>query len=137
MIFLLITMLLNGLFYYYLLNPAISWFFGSDGGFIASLGQWSSGGLLTLTNSSYVTVRDLTVSGTGAGTMVLLEGGHHNTVGGCTFKNSAATAVGYAGGHSNRIVSNDLYDVANHLGAVAAQYLGGTWSSVTSPHTIH
>ena len=83
------------------------------------LGQWSSGGLLTLTNSSYVTVRDLTVSGTGAGTMVLLEGGDHNTVGGCTFKNSAATAVGYAGGHSNRIVSNDIYDVANHLGTVA------------------
>ncbi len=39
-IFLLITMLLNGLFYYYLLNPAISWLFGSDGGFFASLGQW-------------------------------------------------------------------------------------------------
>eukprot|EP01043_Picozoa_sp_COSAG02_P036982 COSAG02_NODE_2747_length_8108_cov_3.195405_7_plen_517_part_00 len=82
-------------------------------------GQWSAGGLLTLQNSSYVTVRDITVSGTGSGTMLQIDGGHHNTVGGCTLRNSAATAVGYSGGHSNRIIGNDIYDVANHLGAEA------------------
>ena len=82
-------------------------------------GQWSSGGWLTLQNSSYVTVRDITISGTGSGTMVQINGGHHNTVGGCTLKNSAATAVGYSGGHANRIVGNDIYDVAQHLSAAA------------------
>ncbi len=39
-IFLLVSIILNGLFYFYILDPLIVWLFGSDGGFFASLGQW-------------------------------------------------------------------------------------------------
>jgi len=39
-IFLLVSLILNGLFYFYILDPLIVWLFGSDGGFFASLGQW-------------------------------------------------------------------------------------------------
>ena len=40
LIFLVFVLLLNGIFYYYLLNPAISWLFGSEGGFFTYLGKW-------------------------------------------------------------------------------------------------
>ena len=39
-VFLLVSLILNGLFYFYFLNPLISWLFGTEGGFFASLGQW-------------------------------------------------------------------------------------------------
>ena len=39
-IFLMVSLILNGLFYFYFLNPLISWLFGTEGGFFASLGQW-------------------------------------------------------------------------------------------------
>ena len=39
-IFLLVSLILNGLFYFYILDPLIVWLFGSEGGFFASLGQW-------------------------------------------------------------------------------------------------
>ena len=39
-IFLLVSLLLNGLFYYYVLEPLINWLFGSEGGFFATIGQW-------------------------------------------------------------------------------------------------
>eukprot|EP01051_Picozoa_sp_SAG22_P008107 SAG22_NODE_600_length_8677_cov_18.222429_5_plen_687_part_00 len=73
-------------------------------------GHWQGPGLISMgSNSSHVTLRDVTISGVGGGTMVALAGSH-NTVGGCTLKNSAGIAVSI-GGTDNRMVGNDVYDI--------------------------
>ena len=78
------------------------------------LGYWHGPGLIALTKSSHVTVRDLTVSGCAKGTTITISGGANNTVGGCTLKNSKA-GVALSGGISNRIIGNDIYDVGGHI----------------------
>ena len=50
------------------------------------LGYAAGPGLISLQNCSWVTVRDITVTGS-TGTAVTISGGENNTVGGCTFKN--------------------------------------------------
>jgi parallel beta-helix repeat protein len=58
-------------------------------------------------------VRDFTVTGcastTGAFTVL---NGESNTVGGCTVRNSAG-GIMLSGGHHNRVVGNDIYDVSD------------------------
>ena len=66
------------------------------------LGYWDGPGLISILNSSWVTLRDISVSGS-IGTAVSISGGHNNTVGGSTFKNCAG-GVSIAGGHQNRVV---------------------------------
>eukprot|EP01050_Picozoa_sp_SAG11_P023118 SAG11_NODE_4559_length_1851_cov_1.934932_2_plen_418_part_00 len=68
------------------------------------LGHWQGPGLISIENSSYVTLRDVGISGVGSGTIVAIAGGDHNTVGGCTLSNSVGTAVSIGGGHHNRMI---------------------------------
>ena len=80
----------------------------------ARLGFWQGPGLLSLSNASWVTLRDVVVSGS-AGTAASISGGDHNTIGGNTFRNCGGGS-GLAGGYHNRIVGNDIYDVGgSHL----------------------
>ena len=72
-----------------------------------------AGTLVTLGGSSYVTVRDITMTGS-TETLATITGGDHNTVGGCTLKNSAGGAS-ISGGEYNTIIGNDIYDVGGHL----------------------
>lgn len=82
------------------------------------LGAWSAGTFLHLQDTAYVTVRDmevLAVADSRAQAMVVVEGGHHNTVGGCTLRSSSRPAIRLVRGRSNRILGNDVYDVNIHL----------------------
>lgn len=65
------------------------------------LGHWSGPGLISISDSSYVTLRDVTISGVGGSTTVGISGGDHNTIGGCTLRNSAGrpTAISGICGH--------------------------------------
>ena len=72
-------------------------------------GQWGGPGLISLEGTSYVTVRDMVVSGVGKGGIVSITGGDHNVIGGCTFKNSNAVAVSVTGGKLNKIIGDDIY----------------------------
>lgn len=72
-----------------------------------------AGTLASVVNASYLTIRDITATGSTA-TLVTIEGGDHNTIGGCILKNSDGGIL-LAGGHNNRIIGNDIYDVNGHL----------------------
>eukprot|EP00035_Acanthoeca_spectabilis_P008349 m.152458 g.152458 ORF g.152458 m.152458 type:complete len:932 (+) comp14323_c0_seq3:85-2880(+) len=85
-----------------------------------SLGFWAGPGLITLTNASWVTVRDFVVTGTAAtGGAIAVVGGENNTVGGCTVQ-SCASGIGVAGGHRHRVLGNDVYDVTGFHVATAS-----------------
>lgn len=76
-----------------------------------NLGFWSGPGLVAVTNSSFVTVRGFTVAGsTGTAGAIAIAGGSNNTVGGCTV-HSCNSGIMLAGGHENKVVGNDVYDV--------------------------
>ena len=77
------------------------------------LGFWAGPGLLSLKNSEWVTLRDVTVTGS-TGTGVSITGGKFNTVGGCTIKSSAG-GISLTGGHHNQVLGNDIYDVNSHI----------------------
>ena len=79
----------------------------------AQLTTWHAGTFATLDNSSYVTIQGLAMEGSTT-TLVVVTGGNHNTIGGCTLKN-AAHGVTLSGGHNNRVVGNDIYDVGGHV----------------------
>jgi parallel beta-helix repeat protein len=79
----------------------------------AQLTTWHAGTFATLDNSSYVTIQGLAMEGSTT-TLVVVTGGNHNTIGGCTLKN-AAHGVTLSGGHNNRVVGNDIYDVGGHI----------------------
>lgn len=83
-------------------------------------GEWGGPSLISLSNTKYVTVSHMTVSGVGAGTIVSMSGGDHNTIGGMTLKNSNANAVSMAGGKHNRIIGCDIYDVGGHISATGS-----------------
>lgn len=83
-------------------------------------GQWGGPSLIALSNTKYVTVSYMTVSGVGAGSIVSMNGGDHNTVGGMTLKNSNANAVSMAGGKHNKILGCDIYDVGGHISATGS-----------------
>ena len=72
--------------------------------------------LISLTNSSWVTVRDVAVSGS-TQTVMSVTGGSHNTIGGCVISGSRG-GVSLAGGYSHRVLGNDIYDVGGHIDTV-------------------
>ena len=76
-----------------------------------TLGFWAGPALITVANSTFVTVRDFTVTGSRstAGTMAIV-GGSNNTIGGCTVK-SCSSGIFLSGGHRNTVVGNDIYDI--------------------------
>eukprot|EP01043_Picozoa_sp_COSAG02_P051135 COSAG02_NODE_5346_length_4413_cov_3.874594_4_plen_400_part_01 len=76
-----------------------------------NLGFWSGeNGFMTLQNSSWVTVRGLDVSGVN-GTAISVISGEHNTIGGCTLRNSVG-GLAIIGGHWHRVLGNDIYDIS-------------------------
>jgi hypothetical protein len=77
------------------------------------LGYQHGPGLLTMSKCSWVTLRDVVVTGS-TGTAVTITGGHNNTVGGCTMQNGGG-AVSVVGGYSHRVVGNDMFDVGSHI----------------------
>eukprot|EP01045_Picozoa_sp_COSAG04_P016197 COSAG04_NODE_1334_length_7181_cov_3.337334_3_plen_692_part_00 len=85
------------------------------------LGAWSAGSFIRLVNASWVTVRGMTIQGAaqkGAAGVVSIEGGDSNTIGGCTIRNAAMTAVSVVGGFRHSVIGNDMYDVARHIHSV-------------------
>jgi len=85
------------------------------------LGAWSAGSFIRLVNASWVTVREMTIQGAaqkGAAGVVSIEGGDSNTIGGCTIRNAAMTAVSVVGGFRHTVIGNDIYDVARHINSV-------------------
>ena len=86
---------------------------GRSGAADPRLSFWSGPAFATLDGSSWLTIRDLTLSGL-AGTAVTISGGERNTLGGCTIKNSAG-GVNLAGGYNNAVRGNDVYDVGSHI----------------------
>ena len=82
------------------------------------LGSWAGPSFAHLKNTSFVTIRDLVISGVAdhsSAAMVVLEGGEHNTIGGCTLRSSSRAGVALSGGNRNRLVGNDVYDVGVHV----------------------
>ena len=77
------------------------------------LGYRQGPGLIALHNASWVSVRDVVVTSS-MGTAVSISGGAHNTVSGCTLKDSSGGVV-IAGGHHHRVLGNDIYDVGTHI----------------------
>ena len=75
------------------------------------LGFWAGPGLISIVNSSHITVRDIAVSGSASLTGALeVIGGDSNTVGGCTVR-SCATGIALRGGHRNAARGNDVFDM--------------------------
>ena len=77
------------------------------------LGFRAGPGLVVLSDSTGVTLRDVSVVGS-TGTAVSITGGANNTVGGLTISSSAG-GVSIAGGYGHRVVGNDIYDVGSHI----------------------
>ena len=106
----------------------------------ARLGHWSGPGLISIEGSSHVTLRDVTVSGVGDSSIASISGGEHNTIGGCTLRNSAGTGASMSGGHHNAIIGNDIYDLAQtHIatsgdGDESFQTLAATNNLVANNH---
>ena len=74
-----------------------------------ALGFWSGPALISVVNSTFVTVRDITVTGTSDTSSLAIVGGANNTIGGCTVR-SCATGIVVNGGHENMVVGNDVFD---------------------------
>eukprot|EP01048_Picozoa_sp_COSAG05_P007699 COSAG05_NODE_550_length_8736_cov_153.546254_6_plen_586_part_00 len=82
------------------------------------LGIWAGPAAVTLEGTRFVTVRDIEIRGVAqhqAQAAVVISGGDHNTVGGCTIHSSTRAGVALSGGRSNRFVGNDVYDVGVHV----------------------
>jgi parallel beta-helix repeat protein len=73
----------------------------------------SGPGLAELTDAEWVTVRGVTVTGSG-GTAFSITGGENNTIGGNIISNCAGGVV-MSGGYRNRVVGNDILDVGTHI----------------------
>ena len=88
-------------------------------------GIWAGPAAITLEGTSFVTVRDFEIRGVAQEprypgdqqtlAAVVIIGGDHNTVGGCTIHSSTRAGVALSGGRSNRFVGNDVYDVGVHV----------------------
>jgi len=65
-------------------------------------------GLLTLTDTSHVTLRGLHFEGT-RGTAVVVKGGEGCRVAGCTFRNLGIHAITVSGGKNHGVVGCDMY----------------------------
>jgi hypothetical protein len=81
-----------------------------------NLGYWSGPSFAILSGTSHITIRDITVQCTALGEgLVVVNGGKHNLVAGCTLRNSTRTGVVLNGGTNNGLVACDLYDLGGHL----------------------
>ena len=69
-------------------------------------------GLFSLSDSTWVTVRDFVITGSSGG--VGISGGENNTIGGCTVRNSGG-GISLSGGYRNRVIGNDILDVGTHI----------------------
>ena len=72
--------------------------------------------LISLTNSSWLTVRDVAVSGS-TETAMTVTAGSHNTIGGCVISGSRG-GIFLNGGYNHRVIGNDIYDVGEHIDSV-------------------
>ena len=106
---------------------------GGGGGGGVSLSYWSGAALVTLQNASWVTFRDFAVQGAAA-TVVTIDGGSDNTVGGCSITNSDG-GIAIAGGHRHRVLGNDIFDVGGHL-AISGDPADTLQTMVPSNHLI-
>ena len=82
------------------------------------LGVWAGPAAITLAGTSFVTVRDMEIRGvaqTSSPGAVVINGGHHNTIGGCVIHSSTRSGVALFAGRHNRFVGNDVFDVASHV----------------------
>ncbi len=82
--------------------------------------------LVALRETSYVTMRGLTLEAT-RGTAVMVQGGTHNLVAGCIIRNIGTKGVILAGGKKNGVVGCDIYD----LGSAAIEMSGGDRKTLT------
>ena len=69
-------------------------------------------GLFSLSDSTWVTVRDFVITGSSGG--IGISGGENNTIGGCTVRNSGG-GISLSGGYRNRVIGNDILDVGTHI----------------------
>lgn len=83
-------------------------------------------GLVSLKDTSYVTIRGITLEAV-RGTAVTISGGSHNVVAGCTIRNTGKDAVSIAGGTSNGVVGCDIY----HTGGAGVSLSGGDRKTLT------
>ena len=84
----------------------------------SSLGVWSGPAAVTLGETAFVTVRDMEIRGVAQSSSpaaVVINGGHHNTIGGCVIHSSTRSGVALIGGNHNRFVGNDVFDVPGHV----------------------
>ncbi|MEM6259873.1 MAG: right-handed parallel beta-helix repeat-containing protein [Planctomycetota bacterium] len=71
----------------------------------------AAGGFLLIDGASHVRVEGLTIQGVAkADAIVHIRRGEHNTIAGCTIRNSTANAINLAGSH-NTVHGCDIYDV--------------------------
>lgn len=71
----------------------------------------AAGGFLDINGASHVRVEGLTIQGVArADAIIRIRRGEHNTVSGCTIRNSTASALNIAGSH-NTVQGCDVYDV--------------------------
>jgi len=82
--------------------------------------------LVALRDASYVTMRGLTLEAA-RGVAVVVEGGKHNLVAGCTIRNIGQKGVVLAGGTKNGVVGCDIYQ----LGSAAIEMSGGDRRTLT------
>jgi len=82
--------------------------------------------LVALRDTSYVTVRGVTLEAA-RGIAVVVEGGQHNLVAGCTIRNIGQKGVVLAGGTKNGVVGCDIYQ----LGSAAIEMSGGDRRTLT------
>lgn len=75
------------------------------------LGFWAGPGLISIVNSSHITVRDIVVTGSASLTGALEAiGGDNITFGGCTVR-SCVAGIALRGGHQNAARGNDVFDM--------------------------
>ena len=67
--------------------------------------------MVTMRDTSYVTLRDLTIE-VARGTAVTITGGTHNRIAGCTLRNLGNWAVRIGGGNDHGVVGCDMYGLA-------------------------
>lgn len=93
------------------------------------LGIWSGLPFALFDEASHVQLQGLTVQGTNSGDgMIVVKGGQHDRIAGCTLKNTTRMAVVFQGGVDNGIVGCDLYDVSGHV-----QLEGGETATLKPP----
>jgi hypothetical protein len=80
------------------------------------LGIWAGPPFALFDEASHVQLQGLTIQGTNSGEgMIVVKGGQHNRIAGCTLRNTTRMAAVFEDGADNGMVGCDLYDVSGHL----------------------